>query len=678
MKRATIVFLMLCLIAPICIEAKEKPFGNGLYWELSEDGTLTISGFGAMPNYGFSNSKYFGHKKYEKRPWHKSCQDIRKIVIECGVTTIGDGVFYECKNLKSVEIANSVESIGEWAFYGCGMESIVLPNSVTSIKGAAFGQCENLTTIVIPNSVISIDRVVFSGCKSLKEIQIPNSVTKLGGCAFDGCVSLTSITIPSSISVIEDELFCGCTNLVSVILPNTIKEIQYCAFNGCDNLKKLYIPRSVTKVGEYAFARKASWYEHKLYKTYDGEIMSMPDFMLNDDPTQWGLSPKSVDAYKYGIHDDDGRLLLAGEKGWEVTKLTSSEGNTYFYVVKKNDMKGLVNEKGEWVVPINNNRYTEYLSIYGDFLKVKHNNFYGIISKKGEEIIPISRLYTSINISSNNTFTFTKKGYTGVCDAQGREISTSKLMPTFDEIKASGDYANLEKITEGNKIYYIVKKNNRYGLIDAEGNIIIPVELYSLYQAGQGFLRFQVDYGSYYGIINYQGKITIPTTLGYTWIGNYVSVTKRFTYTMDGYKGECDVNGRPVSKIKIATPKPTDTSSSNSSSSSTTSSRTYSTSNSTSTSSSTTNNGTSTSNNNSGNNTTTVVVEHHRDPVPVQEWQACFACGGMGRMGCDFCGGSGTKYIGDRLHRCSRCNGRGEIPCNTCFGNKGQYITVYR
>lgn len=86
----------------------------------------------------------------------------------------------------------------------------------------------------------------------------------------------------------------------------------------------------------------------------------------------------------------------------------------------------------------------------------------------------------------------------------------------------------------------------------------------------------------------------------------------------------------------------------------------------------------SSNNNNSGNKITTVVVEHPRDLAPVQEWHACFGCGGMGTMGCDFCGGSGTKYIGDRLHRCSRCNGRGIIPCNVCYGNKGQYVTVYK
>lgn len=98
--------------------------------------------------------------------------------------------------------------------------------------------------------------------------------------------------------------------------------------------------------------------------------------------------------------------------------------------------------------------------------------------------------------------------------------------------------------------------------------------------------------------------------------------------------------------------------------------------------SSSTNTSTNSNNNSETGTTQTVVVEHPVDPVPVlvpvQEWQACIGCGGLGTMGCDNCGGSGTKYIGDRLHRCSRCNGGGIIPCNVCYGNKGKYVTVYR
>lgn len=48
MKRAILIYMMLCLITPITIEAKKKKFGENLFWELTDDGTLTISGNGEM------------------------------------------------------------------------------------------------------------------------------------------------------------------------------------------------------------------------------------------------------------------------------------------------------------------------------------------------------------------------------------------------------------------------------------------------------------------------------------------------------------------------------------------------------------------------------------------------------------------------------------------------------
>lgn len=71
-----------------------------------------------------------------------------------------------------------------------------------------------------------------------------------------------------------------------------------------------------------------------------------------------------------------------------------------------------------------------------------------------------------------------------------------------------------------------------------------------------------------------------------------------------------------------------------------------------------------------------VVVEHHRDQIPVQEWQQCPACYGSGQCPYVKCGGSGWYYIGDRVTTCSRCHGSGK--CTICAGRGGQNVTVYR
>ena len=95
-------------------------------WTLSADGTLTISGTD-MPN---------------GQPWGAQARNIKKVVINDGVTNIGDYAFLECRNLTSISIPNSVTSIGEFAFYLCQeLTSITIPESLTSIGSGAFMGC---------------------------------------------------------------------------------------------------------------------------------------------------------------------------------------------------------------------------------------------------------------------------------------------------------------------------------------------------------------------------------------------------------------------------------------------------------------------------------------------------------------------------------------------------------
>ncbi len=198
--------------------AESGTCGENLTWDLT-NGVLTISGTGAMNDYSY----------YGDAPWYDNRENISQVVINDGVTSIGNYAFEICSGLTSVTIPNSVTSIGNSAFAECsGLTSVTIPNSVTSIGGYAFNGCTSLTSITIPNSVTSIGSNAFRSCSGLASVTIPNSVTSIGEMAFAICSSLTSVTILSedfdlSFDPEDGEamgaLFINCPNLTHMSGP---------------------------------------------------------------------------------------------------------------------------------------------------------------------------------------------------------------------------------------------------------------------------------------------------------------------------------------------------------------------------------------------------------------------------------------------------------------------------
>ena len=120
---------------------------DNLTWTLTADGTLTISGTGAMKDYDYDNNRspVYGNSS------------VKKVVIEDGVTSIGNSAFDNCRRLTDITIPKSVTSIGNYAFYNCSsLTSITIPDSVTSIGDYAFFYCYQLTSITLSDSVTSI------------------------------------------------------------------------------------------------------------------------------------------------------------------------------------------------------------------------------------------------------------------------------------------------------------------------------------------------------------------------------------------------------------------------------------------------------------------------------------------------------------------------------------------
>lgn len=164
--------------------------GDDVYWTFdTSTGTLNIYGNGDM--YNFESPE---RGDFDYNPWAEYRNEIVKIEISSGVTSIGERAFAGCSSLTKIEIPNSVTSIGNYAFSGCEeLTSITMPNTLKSIGKGAFSLCMKLTSIIIPDGVTSIESTTFAECQCLESITIPKSVTEIGRNAFPECYSLSNV-----------------------------------------------------------------------------------------------------------------------------------------------------------------------------------------------------------------------------------------------------------------------------------------------------------------------------------------------------------------------------------------------------------------------------------------------------------------------------------------------------
>ncbi|MDR0873696.1 MAG: leucine-rich repeat protein [Prevotellaceae bacterium] len=104
-------------------------------------GLLTISS-----SYGYMADFSYTGNDNGTPPWYASRSSIITVIIEEGVTNIGNNAFKDCTKLTSVRIANSVTRIGVTSFMNCSsLTSLTIPACVTTIEGGAFYGCSKLT-----------------------------------------------------------------------------------------------------------------------------------------------------------------------------------------------------------------------------------------------------------------------------------------------------------------------------------------------------------------------------------------------------------------------------------------------------------------------------------------------------------------------------------------------------
>ena len=310
--------------------------GSRATWRLTDDGVLTISGKDGIYNYGW----YEEDDVYHPAPWaEEGMPAVKKLVVNSGITYIGDSAFEGLDQLTSVSLPDTMEYIGWGAFSDCAsLTSIVVPEGIKVLCANTFARCTSLRSVKLPSTMSWIDGCIFSGCTSLQDIVLPEGLTDITWQMFKDCTSLRSVTIPGSIMSVSNDAFSGCTALTSVIFGGSRADWENMTFNtGNDALRRV----TPTCTGSTGLAAPVV--------TGSTDRSGMP-------LVQWN---KVSGAAKYQlwrsqIYDDFGAVAYALYEDWDeewfwdgnccsyLNNASLEDGVTYSYKVRAVDANGNV------------------------------------------------------------------------------------------------------------------------------------------------------------------------------------------------------------------------------------------------------------------------------------------------------------------------------------------------
>ena len=191
------------------VEYTENASGSvGDYgWEYDPGSmTLTVSGSGSF-EYDDSFDEFLWEAKH--------------LIVEDGITAIGEAIMLNADQLETVEIAGSVKEIGDDCFQNCeNLRSITLNEGLETIGYGALEELPLIEKLTIPSTVKTIMGV--SNLPKLKSITIPNGVEKLDKWALVELPMVTSIKLPNSLTYIGDNCLMDIPNMKSITVPSSV------------------------------------------------------------------------------------------------------------------------------------------------------------------------------------------------------------------------------------------------------------------------------------------------------------------------------------------------------------------------------------------------------------------------------------------------------------------------
>ncbi len=308
-----VMALLLCLTMPAKVNAESRqPCGPDAWYELSEDGTLVISGTGEI-------TKKFGE---DSAVQHK----IKKIIMEEGIEKIGERAFAFC-NAKEVDLPQTLKKMGKQAFYYTLIKTVNIPPSVSEYGKDIFMHSD-VETAYLPDNMKEIPSGFFSECVKLQKVVWPSNLTKISAYAFSNC-NFDKFHVPDTVKKIDQGAFYCCEKLKTITIGKSVKKVSKDFISGCYSLKRI-VNHSKATISLEDMNKKRYWYVagKKVTKLKPGKTATAKyrsyriKYQLNGGKVK-GKSPKK---YTYRART-------------KLPKVVKKKGYTFFgwNLVEKND-----------------------------------------------------------------------------------------------------------------------------------------------------------------------------------------------------------------------------------------------------------------------------------------------------------------------------------------------------
>ena len=219
-------------------------YANNTQWSYdTKTKTVTIECRGELPD-----------DHHGSAGWRDYYLKAKKVIFKKGITSIGEGAFYNFQKLEEVVLPEGLKTIKDSAFFKCnGLKKIKPPTSLRTIGGSAFSETEfNAFSL---ERVKKIGNMCFSGSK-IKEVYISKDC-RAGSLVFMGSKKLKKATINEGVKKIGKEAF-SCTTLEEITIPSTVTQLGKNAFRWesteKSSLKKVVIrSKNIKKWGTMVF-----------------------------------------------------------------------------------------------------------------------------------------------------------------------------------------------------------------------------------------------------------------------------------------------------------------------------------------------------------------------------------------------------------------------------------------